>query len=210
MPNSTRILLADDHPLIREGIGNTLSKRDGLTLAGVATNGHEVIELVAELAPDVLLLDLQMPGPPSLEIIKTLHSEYPNTRVLVLSAYDDLVPVQALLRAGVRGYVLKDEAIAVLVQAIRTVEMGGIWFSQAIASQLAKRNTAPEFTQRENDVLTILASGASNERIAQHLAVTERTVRFHLKNIYRKVGVHSRGEAIAWAVRAGYGKTRPS
>lgn len=210
MPNSTRILLADDHPLIREGIGNTLSKSDGLTLAGVATNGHEVTELVAELEPDVLLLDLQMPGPPSLEIIKTLHSEYPNTRVLVLSAYDDLVPVQALLRAGVRGYVLKDEAIAVLVQAIRTVEMGGIWFSQAIASQLAKRNTAPEFTQRENDVLTILASGASNERIAQHLAVTERTVRFHLKNIYRKVGVHSRGEAIAWAVRAGYGKTRPS
>lgn len=210
MPNSTRILLADDHPLIREGIGNTLSKSDGLTLAGVATNGHEVAELVAELEPDVLLLDLQMPGPPSLEIIKTLHSEYPNTRVLVLSAYDDLVPVQALLRAGVRGYVLKDEAIAVLVQAIRTVEMGGIWFSQAIASQLAKRNSAPEFTQRENDVLTILASGASNERIAQHLAVTERTVRFHLKNIYRKVGVHSRGEAIAWAVRAGYGKTRPS
>lgn len=207
MNSPTRVLLADDHPLIREGIGNTLRKSDGLILAGVATNGYDIPGIVAELQPDVLLLDLHMPGPPPLELVMALHREFPQTRVLVLSAYDDLVPVRALLRAGVSGYILKDEAISTLLQAIQTVVRGGIWFSQAIARRLAQPANAPEFTAREMDVLNILASGASNQHIASTLAVTERTVRFHLKNIYRKIEVNSRGEAIAWAVRAGYGKT---
>lgn len=207
MHGPTRILLADDHPLIREGIGNTLRKSEGLTLVGVATNGYEITGMVSDLQPDVLLLDLHMPGPPPLEIVMALHTDFPDTHVLVLSAYDDLVPVRALLRAGVSGYVLKDEAIGTLVQAIKTVVRGGIWFSQAIARRLAQPTNAPQFTERELDVLNILASGASNEHIAGSLAVTERTVRFHLKNIYRKIDVNSRGEAIAWAVRAGYGKT---
>lgn len=208
MAELTRVLLADDHPLIREGIGNTLRKSDGLMLVGVATNGYEIADLVAAHRPDVLLLDLHMPGPPPLEIVMNVHNDFPNTRVLVLSAYDDLVPVRALLRAGVSGYVLKDEAIGMLVQAIQTVVRGGIWFSQAIAKRLAQPANLPEFTERELDVLTIFASGASNDQIAAKLAVTERTVRFHLKNIYRKIGVTSRGEAIAWAVRTGYGKMR--
>lgn len=206
MESQIRVLLADDHPLIREGIGNTLLKNESLSLAGVATNGYEIAELAAELQPDVLLLDLHMPGPPPLETVSALRKDYPRTRVLVLSAYDDLVSVRALLRAGVSGYVLKDEAIETLVQAINTVVRGGIWFSQAVAQQLAQPVNVPEFTERELDVLNILARGASNDRIANILMVTERTVRFHLKNIYRKIDVHSRGEAIVWAVRAGYGK----
>ena len=206
MESQIRVLLADDHPLIREGIGNTLLKNESLSLAGVATNGYEIAELAAELQPDVLLLDLHMPGPPPLETVSALRKDYPRTRVLVLSAYDDLVSVRALLRAGVSGYVLKDEAIETLVQAINTVVRGGIWFSQAVAQQLAQPANVPEFTERELDVLNILARGASNDRIANILMVTERTVRFHLKNIYRKIDVHSRGEAIVWAVRAGYGK----
>ncbi len=206
MESQIRVLLADDHPLIREGIGNTLLKNESLSLAGVATNGYEIAELAAELQPDVLLLDLHMPGPPPLETVSALRKDYPRTRVLVLSAYDDLVSVRALLRAGVSGYVLKDEAIETLVQAINTVVRGGIWFSQAVAQQLAQPVNVPEFTERELDVLNILARGASNDRIANILMVTERTVRFHLKNIYRKINVHSRGEAIVWAVRAGYGK----
>ena len=206
MESQIRVLLADDHPLIREGIGNTLLKNESLSLAGVATNGYEIAELAAELQPDVLLLDLHMPGPPPLETVSALRKDYPRTRVLVLSAYDDLVSVRALLRAGVSGYVLKDEAIETLVQAINTVVRGGIWFSQAVAQQLAQPVIVPEFTERELDVLNILARGASNDRIANILMVTERTVRFHLKNIYRKIDVHSRGEAIVWAVRAGYGK----
>jgi len=201
-----RVLLADDHPLIREGIGNTLRKSESLSLVGVATNGYEIGALAAELKPDVLLLDLNMPGPPPLETVMALRKDFSQTKVLVLSAYDDLVSVRALLRAGVSGYVLKDEAIETLVQAINTVVRGGIWFSQAVAQQLAQPPNTPEFTERELDVLHILALGASNERIADILVVTERTVRFHLKNIYRKIDVDSRGEAIVWAVRAGYGK----
>jgi len=206
MDSSTRVLLADDHPLIREGIANTLHKSKGLVLVGVVTSGYELGDLVAELQPNVLLLDLNMPGPPPLETVMALHKEFPKTHVLVLSAHDDLVPVRALLRAGVSGYVLKDEAIETLVQAIKTVVHGGIWFSKAIARRLAQPSNVPEFTDRELDVLNILAFGASNEHIADQLAVTERTVRFHLKNIYRKIDVNSRGEAIAWTVRAGYGK----
>lgn len=202
-----QVLLADDHPLIREGIGNTLRNSEGLDLVGVAANGHEIRELVAEFQPDVLLLDLSMPGPPPLETVITLHKEFPQTRVLILSAFDDLVPVRALLRAGVRGYVLKDEAIEMLVQAIITVVSGGVWFSEAIANRLAQPSNTPDFTERELDVLNILALGATNEHIAAKLSVTERTVRYHLKNIYRKIDVRSRGEAIVWAVRAGYGKT---
>lgn len=208
MQSLTRIVLAEDHPLIREGVSNTLRKSDGLALVGVATNGFEIRDQVVALQPDVVLLDLHMPGPPPLETVTVLRKEFPDTRVLVLSAYDDLVPVRALLRAGVSGYVLKDEAPGMLVQAIMTVVRGGIWFSQAVAKRLAQPANIPEFTDRELDVIYVLASGASNEQIASRLAVTERTVRFHLKNIYRKIDVSSRGEAIAWAVRTGYGKMR--
>lgn len=208
MDAQIQVLLADDHPLIREGIGNTLHKSEGLDLVGVTTNGHEIRELVAALQPDVLLLDLSMPGPPPLETVTALRNEYPQTRVLILSAFDDLVPVRSLLRAGVRGYVLKDEAIETLVQAIITVVSGGVWFSQSIAHRLAHSSGAPDFTERELDVLNILALGASNQHIAGKLSVTERTVRYHLKNIYRKIDVSTRGEAIAWAVRAGYGKPK--
>lgn len=206
MEHPTRVLLADDHPLIREGIGNTLRKSEDFALVGLAANTNDLGHLIDELQPDVLLLDLHMPGPPPLETVVSLRRSYPKTRVLILSAYDDLVPVRALLRAGVSGYVLKDEAIETLVQAIKTVVGGGIWFSQAVARRLAQPRNAPEFTERELDVLNILALGASNEHIAGKLAVTERTVRFHLKNIYRKIDVSTRGEAIAWAVRAGFGK----
>jgi DNA-binding NarL/FixJ family response regulator len=203
-----QVLLADDHPLIREGIGNTLHKSEGLDLIGVTTNGHEIRELVAALRPDVLLLDLSMPGPPALETVSALRKDHPQTRVLILSAFDDLVPVRSLLRAGVRGYVLKDEAIETLVQAIITVVSGGVWFSRSIANRLANASSRPDFTERELDVLNVLALGASNEDIADRLSVTERTVRYHLKNIYRKIDVSSRGEGIAWAVRAGYGKSQ--
>lgn len=210
MDSQIRVLLADDHPLIREGIRNTLDKSDALELVGDTAQGDEVGELVARLQPDVLLLDLSMPGPPPLENVMSLHKAFPQTRVIILSAFDDLVPVRALLRAGVRGYVLKDEALETLVQAIITIVSGGVWFSQAIAHRLAQPARTPEFTERELDVLNVLAGGAGNEQIAARLSVTERTVRYHLRNIYRKIDVTSRGEAIAWAVRAGYGNQEPN
>lgn len=202
-----RVLLADDHPLIREGIGNTLRRDERLSLVGVATNGEETQRLVADLQPDILLLDLNMPGAPPLETVAVVGENCPQTQILVLSAFNDFVSVRALLRAGVSGYVLKDEAIGTVVRAIRTVVDGGTWFSSDVAQQLAEPEvSAPAFTERENEVLHHLARGWSNRRMAEELDVTERTVRFHLKNIYRKLDVDSRGEAIVWAVQAGYGR----
>lgn len=202
-----RVLLADDHPLIREGIGNTLHRDGRLSLVGVATDGEETRHLVAELQPDVLLLDLNMPGAPPLETVAFVAESCPQTQVLVLSAFNDFVSVRALVRAGVRGYVLKDEAVRTVVRAILTVADGGTWFSGEVAQQLAARDqSGPDFTDRETEVLRYLARGWSNKRIAEKLEVTERTVRFHLKNIYRKLDVGSRGEAIVWAVHAGFGR----
>lgn len=202
-----RVLLADDHPLIREGIGNTLRREERLSLVGVATDGEETQHLVAELQPDVLLLDLNMPGAPPLETVAFVGECCPQTQVLVLSAFNDFVSVRGLVRAGVRGYVLKDEAVRTVVRAILTVANGGTWFSSDVAQQLAETEAStPGFTERETDVLRFLARGWSNQRIADQLDVTERTVRFHLKNIYRKLEIESRGEAIVWAVHAGFGQ----
>ena len=209
MEEMVRILIADDHPLIREGLRCALGRDDTLELIGAASDGHECRRMVQALMPDVLLLDLNMPGPPPLETLSELNEQYPGLKVLILSAHDDYVPVRALLRAGVNGYVLKNETIDILLQAIRTVALGGTWFSQSVVQKLARAaRLTPEFTKRERDVLHWLAHGASNDMIASELGVTERTIRFHLTNIYRKLEVQTRGEAIVWAVRAGYGVQR--
>jgi DNA-binding NarL/FixJ family response regulator len=207
MKRQIRILLADDHPLIREGIDVILRDEEALTLVGVATDGYETRRLAVKLQPDVLLLDLKMPGPSPLETVAAVSQNCPDTRLLVLSAHENVVPARTLLREGISGYVLKDEANETLVHAIQAVARGGTWFSQAVARQLARRaQTEPDFTDRERDVLRLLARGWRNKRIAGELDITERTVRFHLNNIYRKIGVESRGEAIVWAVQAGYGR----
>lgn len=209
MQELVRVLIADDHPLIHEGVRSALSGDETLELIGVASDGHECQQMAQSLMPDVLLLDLNMPGPPPLETLSELNKRCPGLKVLVLSAHDDYVSVRALLRAGVNGYVLKNEALDILLQAIRTVALGGTWFSQIVVQKLARTaRITPEFTKRERDVLHCLARGASNDMIAAELDVTERTIRFHLKNIYRKLDVETRGEAIVWAVRAGYGAQR--
>jgi DNA-binding NarL/FixJ family response regulator len=209
MEELVRVLIADDHPLIHEGVRSALRRDETLQLIGAANDGLECQQLAQLLTPDVLLLDLNMPGPPPLETLSELNVNCPGVKVVVLSAYDDYVSVRALLRAGVKGYVLKNEAIDILLQAIRTVALGGTWFSQIVVQKLARTaRITPEFTGREQDVLHCLARGASNDMIASELDVTERTIRFHLKNIYRKLEVETRGEAIVWAVRAGYGGQR--
>lgn len=207
MSQAITVLLADDHPLIREAIGNRLRQEPDLQLIGEAGDGDSCLALCRKTQPDVLLLDLDMPGPPPLRLIAALTAASPQLKVVVLSAHDDYVSTHALLAAGVHGYVLKDEPPVAVIRAIRTVVGGGSWFSRSIARQLTRPSLdGPQFTSREEEVLHLLAAGHSNDEMAERLSVTERTVRYHLHNIYRKIDADSRNQAIVWAVRQDYGQ----
>jgi DNA-binding NarL/FixJ family response regulator len=202
------VLLADDHPLVRTGIRAALSAAPGLVLIGEATTGDEAQQLCQQHRPDVVLLDLHMPGPPPVETVRFLQTHAPTIRVLILTAYDDDVYVKDMLRAGVAGYILKDVATESIVQAIVTVAQGGTWLSQSIAEKLVQWGTGEHqprtpanLTLRETEVLRLVTAGKTNQEIGVQLAISEKTVEKHLREIFIKLGVTSRVEAAVRAVR---------
>jgi DNA-binding NarL/FixJ family response regulator len=202
MAESIRVLLADDHPLIRDGLRARLEAEADIVVVGEAVNGEEAQRQCRDLQPDVLVLDLNMPGPSPTETMAYVHERCPRVRVLVLTAFDDDAYVRGLIAAGVAGYVLKDEAPDALVDAVRSVAHGGAWFSRVVAARLAHPPAAPAygpaFTDRERDLLRLLARGWDNARIAAELGLGEQTVRNYLSRLYGKLGVQTRAEAIVW------------
>lgn len=206
-PNRVRVLLADDHPLVRSGIRATLLREGNIDVVGEATNGAEVQTLVRDLLPDLLLLDLSMPGPSPLETIAAIRGLSPDTRILVLTAYDDDAYVRSIIKVGVDGYLLKDEATEALVQAITTVVQGGTWFSRVVMQKFVDTRSQPDpldFTPRELELLAGIAQGWDNRRLAAEFALAEQTVRNYISRIYEKLGVRSRAEAVVWARKHGY------
>jgi DNA-binding NarL/FixJ family response regulator len=212
MIKTIHVLLADDHPLIRAGIRSILAAESDLTLVGEATTGDEAQRLCQELQPEVLLLDLQMPGLPPSEIVSYLREHCPSVSVLILTAYDDNAYVHDLAGSGIVGYVLKDEAPEAVVQAIRTVVQGGTWFSRSVIEKLIRLETdepvqeAEELslTGREQQILSMMAQGWDNARLAVELNLAKQTVRNYVSRIYTKLGVSSRAEAIVWARKHGF------
>ncbi|HXF62948.1 MAG TPA: response regulator transcription factor [Caldilineaceae bacterium] len=203
-----RVLLVDDHPIIRSGIKMLLEQAPDIVVVGETDRGDDVVGLVNRLHPDVLLLDMEMPGKSGVDVARELQSAGSAVRILVLSAYDDDEYISSLISNGAAGYLTKEEALGTIVEAVRGVARGEEgWFSRRAAAQIAamarKETTSggQELTDREEEVLRMLAKGWTNTRIAHELSVSERTVRFHLSNIYDKLGVGSRAEAIAWALR---------
>ncbi len=182
MGEMIRVLIADDHPLVRCGIRETLHVADDIVFVGEASRGDETQRLCRELRPDVLLLDLQMPGPHADEIINSLHTDCPLIRVLILTAYDDEVYIRRMLTVGVAGYVLKDEVADVIVTAIRAVMQGGMWLSRRVSDALVaqrpshSRETAPHFTERERSVLRLVAQGLAEKEIAYAEGRSLRTI----------------------------------
>jgi DNA-binding NarL/FixJ family response regulator len=204
-----RVVLVDDHPVVRMGIRNLLEKADDIVVVGETGEGSEAIHLINEHAPDVVLLDMEMPGRTGVEIARQLQAAGSPARILAISAYDDEHYILALLSSGAAGYLTKDEAPERIHEAVRGVARGEEgWLSRRAAAQVIAwtRNGAPQkdsLTERETVILGFLARGWANAAVAEALDLSERTVRFHVTNICSKLGVATRAEAIVWAMRHG-------
>jgi DNA-binding NarL/FixJ family response regulator len=196
-----RIVIADDHPVIRAGIRKFLEAKDDLAVVAEAASGPQALSLVRQHAPDVLLLDMEMPDTSGVDVARELHGDPSvGTRILALSAYSRRAYVEGLLQIGAAGYITKDKAPAMIVEAVRAVARGeGRWF----VSPPPPRDALDRLTDREEEVLRRMAEGASNDAIADDLHIAVNTVRNHVHNMYEKLEVHSSREAIAWAWRHG-------
>lgn len=207
---ATRVLLVDDHAIVREGLRALLDQTESLTIVGEASDGSEALELAARLQPDVVLMDLKMPGLPASDAIRAIRAQYPATQVLVLTSYAEEGQVQEVMGRGALGYVLKDIAKAELVRAIRTVAAGQPWLdAEAQRSLLAQlRKPAPtdplgDLTDRERSVLELIAQGRSNKQIGRTLHLTEGTIKGYVSSILSKLGLEDRTQAALFAVRHG-------
>lgn len=205
-----RVVLVDDHPALRMGLRVVLEQAPDVQVVAEAGTGQDALALIQTLRPDVAVLDCQLPDMPGSQAAVELRRLGQATRVLALSAYTDDAAIRGMVAAGVVGYLLKEEAPAAIVDAVRAAARGEGRWSAAVASRLAAWAVRPaageasaDLTSREQDVLRLLARGWDNQRIAGELDISEHTVRFHLRNIREKIGVQTRTEAAVWAVRSG-------
>lgn len=212
---TVRVLVVDDHPLFLDGVRAALTGVEDLELVGEARDGGSALAAAAELAPDVVLLDIGLPDTSGIEVARTLLASRPDVRVLMMTMSDEDQTVVAALRAGARGYVVKGAGKADLLAAVRTVAGGGAVFSPAVADRLGTyfaslsalpgRDAFPSLTEREREVLDLMARGYDNRRIARELFLSDKTVRNHVSNVLSKLEVESRSEAMIRARNAGLG-----
>jgi len=208
-PPSIRVLIADDHLVVREGLRAILEAASDLVLVGEAADGAEAVQLAAELSPDVVLMDLRMPNVDGIEAIRQIKARCPDVEIVILTTYDDDEYIVRGLRAGARGYLLKDTGRQVLFEAIRAAARGESLLPSAVVEKVVARLAEPQpveaarLSGREREVLGLLAQGAANKEIAARLYITERTVKAHVASIFNKLGVSSRAEAVAVALRSG-------
>ncbi|HEV3234312.1 MAG TPA: response regulator transcription factor [Candidatus Dormibacteraeota bacterium] len=205
MADPIRVLLADDHAVVREGVRSFLQLQEGIEVVGEAGDGVTAQRMAEELNPDVVLMDLLMPEGDGVAAIAGLHRTLPSTRVLVLSSYIDDAQVFNAIQAGAAGYLLKDVAPEALAKAIRDVHAGQAVLHPEAASRLMHRTVEPQvgadLTPRERDVLRLLAEGFPNKEIGRRLFVSEKTVKTHVSSILQKLGVRDRTQAALAAVR---------
>lgn len=202
-----RVLLVDDHPVVRQGIRNLLERQDDIKIVGEASGGTEAIKLVKDLSPDVMLLDMEMPGIKGTQVARQIKDEGLPVRVLALSAHDDKQYIQELLSSGAAGYLVKEEVPETIVDAVRGVAFGEQgWVSRRIAAQMStwmggEEEDKNNLTPREIEVLKGVVAGKTNQEIGLSLGISEKTVEKHLEGVYNKLGVASRVEAAVHAVR---------
>jgi len=198
-----RILVVDDHPVLREGIAALINGQTDMKLVGEASNGHEALAQYRLHRPDVTLMDLQMPTMSGIETIIAIRDESPNARIIVLTTYGGDVQVVRALKAGARGYVLKGHVHKALLDTIRAVHDGQKRISPEVAAALADHAGEEELTAREIAVLRLIALGNANKEIAAQLRISDETVKSHVTNILEKLGAHDRTHAVTTALRRG-------
>lgn len=213
-PEPLRVLVADDHPLFRQGLRTAIDADDGFEVVGEAETGAEAVARALELQPDVVVMDLQMPERNGIEATRDIVAASPHVGILVLTMFEDDDSVFAAMRAGARGYLLKGSDHDEIVRAIRAVSSGEAIFGPAIATRLMAYFAAspdgpaqafPELTAREREVLELIAQGRSNAQIAEGLVLSQKTVRNHVSNVFTKLQVLDRAQAIVKAREAGMG-----
>ena len=202
-PSKLRLILADDHPVLREGLSLILGTLPDMAVVAQASTGEEAFELFLKLEPDVLILDLQMPGEGGVSTVKRLLKKRPGAKILILTTYDTDEDIYRTMLAGAIGYVLKDTPSDELIGAIRAIASGQRYMSRNAGAKLAGRIGAPQITERELSVLRCVAAGQANKEIADALGISEGTVKSHVNNIMQKLGALSRTDAAIAGLRKG-------
>ncbi len=211
MIGSIRILVVDDHPVLRDGLVAILSTQAAFEVVGEAETGREAVLLAAELQPDIVMMDLEMPGMDGVEALKQMRDHDPDVRVIVFTAYDTDDRIMAALQAGAQGYLLKGAPREQVFEAIRVVNAGNSLLQPVVASKLLTRmrrsaddsGTADSVTPREMEVIRLLARGLQNKEIAAELGIAQRTAKFHVGSILAKLGAGNRTEAVTIAAQRG-------
>ena len=203
LQNNIRILIADDHPVIRRGLALMLQYEADMEVIAEAKNGLEALEMFRLNQPDVTLMDLRMPVMDGVEAIIGIRTEFPNARIILLTTYDGDEDIYQGLRAGAKAYLLKDAPCEELLEALRVVYTGQKIVMREVGTKLAERAGLPDLTERELQVLRMLAKGKNNQEIGAALFIAEGTIKFHMNHILSKLGVEDRTQAVIVALKRG-------
>jgi two-component system NarL family response regulator len=198
-----RILLADDHPSLRMGLGLILNNEQDMEVVAEAETGEEALELYRKHRPTITLMDLKMAESSGVDSILSIRKEFPAAKIIVLTTYDRDEDIYRSIRAGAMGYLVKDAAYDEIIQTIRTVYSGRKHYPSKISEKLAERLMMPDLSEREMEVLRLMARGESNKEIADELSLALGTVKYHINNIYTKLAVEDRTQAVVTALRKG-------
>lgn len=198
-----RVLIADDHPVVRSGLVMILQQATGIDVVAEANTGLEAITLFHQHQPDVVLMDLKMPGMGGVDAIAAIRQECPEVRIIILTTYDGDEDIYRGLSVGARGYLLKNVTRQELIEAVERVHAGQKYIPTEVGARLAERMSSPQLTPREQEVLLLLTEGKSNQDIAAAIMVSEGTVKFHINGILRKLNVSDRTQAVLVALKRG-------
>jgi two-component system, NarL family, response regulator len=198
-----RVLIADDHAIVRNGLVRMVELTDGMEVIAEAGTGIEAVALFRQHQPDVTLMDLRMPGLNGVEAIVAIRQEFPNAQIAILTTYDTDEDIFRGLQAGAKGYLLKDSKMSELLDAIRTLHTGHRYIPPAVGAKLAERMSQPQLSDRELEVLRLMSVGKTNQQMCNDLCISESTVKFHINNIFSKLGVSDRTQAVVIAIKRG-------